>query len=328
MERYFMQYGSLPDINKPISRIVQGTIMISSAQREYSFDLLDSIYALGCNTFDMAHGYGSGDVERTFGAWMNERGLRDKIVILTKGAHPNADRKRVYPFDISSDLFDSLARLKTDYIDLYVLHRDDPTVPVEQIVDVLNEHKQAGRIHAFGGSNWNYERIAEANAYAAKHGLTPFVVSSPQFSLAEMMYEPWAGCISISGPSGEAARAWYAERDMALFTWSSLAGGFFSGRFNRDNLDSFTEYLDKLCVTSYCYEDNFKRLDHAIELAKAKGVTLAQIALAYIFNQGLNVFALVGCRSQEEFAANVAALDIKLTPEEVAWLDLRAPASM
>ncbi len=322
-----MHYGSLPGISKPISRLVQGTIMIGSAQRDYSFALLDSIYALGCNTFDMAHVYGNGDVERTFGEWMHARGLRDQLVILDKGAHPNADRKRVFPFDISSDLFDSLARLKTDYIDLYVLHRDDPTVPVEAIVDVLNEHKQAGRIHAFGGSNWNYQRLAEANAYAAKHGLTPFVVSSPQFSLAEMMQEPWAGCISISGRSGDEARAWYAAQGMALFTWSSLAGGFFSGRFNRQNLDSFTEYLDKLCVTSYCYDDNFQRLDRATQLAKDKDISLTQIALAYILNQGLDVFALVGCRSEEEFAMNVAALDIKLTPEEVAWLDLRAEAT-
>jgi aryl-alcohol dehydrogenase-like predicted oxidoreductase len=321
-----MQYGSLPGINKSISRLVQGTIMIGSAQRDYSFALLDSIYALGCNTFDMAHVYGNGDVERTFGAWLNERGLREKIVILTKGAHPNADRKRVFPFDISSDLFDSLARLKTDYVDLYVLHRDDPSVPVEQIVDVLNEHKQAGRIHAFGGSNWHVERVAAANTYAEKHGLAPLVVSSPQFSLAEMIQEPWAGCISISGPSGSSARDWYAAHNMALFTWSSLAGGFFSGRFSRENLDSFTEYLDKLCVTSYCYDDNFKRLDRATELANAKGVSLAQIALAYILHQGLNVFALVGCRTAEEFAMNAAALDITLTPDEIAWLDLRAEA--
>jgi aryl-alcohol dehydrogenase-like predicted oxidoreductase len=319
-----MQYGKLPGIDKPISRLVQGTVMIGSTQRDYSFALLDSIYALGCNTFDSAHVYGNGDVERTFGAWVQARGLRDQIVILTKGAHPNADRKRVFPFDISSDLLDSLARLKTDYIDLYVLHRDDPSVPVEAIIDVLNEHKQAGRIHAFGGSNWSHERVAAANAYAGDNGLTPFVVSSPQFSLAEMIREPWAGCISISGPSGAQARQWYASAGMALFTWSSLAGGFFSGRFNRENLNSFTEYLDKLCVTSYCYEDNFRRLDRAAQLAEAKGISLTQIALAYILNQGLNVFALVGCRSADEFAMNAAALDINLTPDEVAWLDLRA----
>src|SRR5207249_9101 len=144
--------------------------------------------------------------------------------------------------------YDSLARFKTDYIDLYLLHRDDPTVPVGPIIEVLNEHLKAGRIHAFGGSNWTYQRLQEANAYAAEHGLTPFVASSPNFSLADQIEPPWAGCISISGSQGTAARQWYVQQQMALFTWSSLAGGFFSGRFRRDNLQSFEKYLDKLCV--------------------------------------------------------------------------------
>jgi len=318
-----VQYSHLPSIGKPISRLVQGTVMISSRELEKSFALLDEVYALKCNTFDTAHGYGNGDSERTLGRWLSERGVREDVVIITKGAHPNADRNRVTPFDITSDLHDSLARLKVATIDLYLLHRDDPTVPVGPIVEVLNEHKEAGQIRAFGGSNWRHERIQEANAYAEAHGLARFVASSPQFSLAEMVRAPWKGCISISGPSGESARAWYQETRMPLFTWSSLAGGFFSGRFTRDNLDAFADYFDKLCVDSYCYEDNFRRLERATTLAEAKGLTLAQIALAYVMNQRLNVFALVGCRSGAEFAANVAALEVQLTSEEIAWLDLK-----
>ena len=318
-----MFYGHLPGIEKPISRLVQGTVMISSERLEYSFGLLDDTHALGCNCFDTGHLYGNGDCERVLGRWIDERGLREEIVILTKGAHFNADRNRVTPFDITSDLFDSLARLRTDKIDLYLLHRDDPAVPVGPIVEVLNEHKQAGRICAYGGSNWTQERIRQANAYAKAHDLTPFVVSSPQFSLARQYEEPWPDCVSISGPEGEQARAYYAETQIALFTWSSLAGGFFSDRFTRDNLDAFTAYLDLLCVKSYCQEENFLRLDRAKALAGRKGLSLPQVALAYVMNQPLNVFALVGCANGEEFAANVAALTVRLTPEELAWLDLR-----
>jgi aryl-alcohol dehydrogenase-like predicted oxidoreductase len=243
------------------------------------------------------------------------------VVIITKGAHHNADRKRVTPFDITADLHDSLARLKMNHIDLYILHRDDPDVPVGPIVEVLNEHCAAGRIGAFGGSNWSYERIAAANEYAAAHGLTPFAASSPQFSLAEMIEPPWDGCVSIGGPSGAAARDYYARTQVALFTWSSLAGGFFSGRFRRDNLDQFTTGLDSLCVKSYCYEDNFKRLDRAEQLAQEKGLTLPEIALAYSRNQPLNLFSLVGCKTPEEFADNIKALDIPLTSAEVRWLE-------
>lgn len=316
-----MKTTTLANIDKPVSRLVQGTVMISGSDETQEFRLLDEIHALGCTTFDTAHVYGSGANERAVGRWVNSRKLREKVVIIGKGAHHNQDRRRVTPFDITADIFDSLARFQFDYIDLYILHRDDPSVPVEPIVDVLNEHYQAGRIRAFGGSNWTHERIQAANAYAAKHNLQPFAVSSPNFSLAEQVKEPWAGCISISGTRGEAARRYYQETQLPLFTWSSLAGGFFSGRFSRDNLETFESYLDKLCVTSYCYEENFERLDRVKELAAQKNVSVPQIALAYVMHQPLNIFALVGCQSANEFAQNIAAMELGLTPEEVRWLE-------
>ena len=315
-----MEYGSVPGIDKPISRLVQGTVMITSAKPEESFALLDGIFELGCTTFDAAHIYGNGDCERTLGKWIRERGLRENIVVISKGAHHNADRKRVTPWDITSDLYDSLARLRTDYIDLYLLHRDDPDIAVGPIVEVLNEHHKAGRIHAFGGSNWSHERIKEANAYAAAHNLIQFAASSPNFSLADQIQPPWAGCLTISGAQGRAARNWYEQQNMPLFTWSSLAGGFFSGRFRRDNLESFEKPLDKLCVQSYCSEDNFQRLDRAQALASQKSLSIPQIATAYVMNQPLNIFALVGCQTRDEFAANLASSNLKLTPEEITWL--------
>jgi aryl-alcohol dehydrogenase-like predicted oxidoreductase len=321
-----MEYGHLPGIDKPISRLVQGTMPLDPGDPEESLALLDEVYELGCNTFDTAHVYGGGDRERLLGRWIKERGLREEIVVLTKGAHPNADRDRVTPFDITSDLHDSLARLNLETIDLYLLHRDDPAVEVGPIVEVLNKHQEAGLIAAFGGSNWSHERLQAANAYAETHGLTPFVASSPQFSLAEMVQPPWEGCISVGGPEGEAARAWYQETGMALFTWSSLAGGFFSGRFARDNLDSFESTSDVLCVGSYCYEWNFQRLDRTLALAQKRGLTVPQVALAYVLSHSLNVFALVGCRNRAEFEENLVALETGLSASEIAWLDLTADA--
>lgn len=318
-----MQYGYVPGIEKPISRLVQGSIMMSTQDYERGVPLFNRIVELGCTCFDTAHVYGNGDTERAFGRWLAESGVRDKIVILGKGAHHSQDRKRVTPFDISADIHDSLARMQVACIDLYVLHRDNPEVPVGPIVEVLNEHKAAGRIHAFGGSNWSHERIQEANAYAEAHGLTPFAVSSPNFSLAEQIQPPWEGCISISGPRQADARTFYQQSQMPLFTWSSLAGGFFSGRLRRDNLESFESYLDKLAVTSYANEDNFQRLERAQQLGEEKGLSIPQMAMAYVMSQPLNIFALVGCQTGEEFEANAKAADVRLTPEECAWLDLR-----
>ncbi len=320
-----MRYGNVPGVDKPISRLVQG---INPARRQgpqHGFALLDAGWEQGCTTFDTGRVYGGAD--RFLGDWLRERGVRDRAVILGKGAHHSQERRRVTPDDIRQDLETSLSELQTDHIDLYLLHRDDPGVPVGPLVEALNEHLRAGKIRAFGGSNWTHERIAEANAYAQAHGLVPFTVSSPNFSLAEQVQEPWAGCVSISGPQAEAARAFYRETGMPLFTWSSLAGGFFSGRLRRDNTDEFAAGPDKLTVTSYAYDQNFQRLDRVEELAREKNASVPQIALAYVMSQPLNVFALVGCRSGDEFAANVEAVDITLTPRELAYLDLRADSS-
>ncbi len=319
-----MEYGEVVGVGKPISRLVQGTVMLSEADQATSFALLDAVYALGCQTFDTAHSYGAGEKERVLGAWLQARGLRDEVVILGKGAHPVAGEPRVTPEAITADLEESLQRLGVERIDLYVLHRDNPALPVGPIVDVLNQHHRAGKIGAFGGSNWTAERVKAANEYAKAHGLVPFVVSSPNFSLAEQFRPPWPGCITVSGRQGDAAREWYRSQGIPLFTWSSLAGGFFSGRFRRDNLDQFTAYLDRNCIDAYAEEPNFQRLDRAQTLADERGLTIPQVALAFVLSQPDKIFPLVGCNTGEEFRQNVAALDVPLTAAELAWLDLRS----
>ena len=318
-----MEYGDIVGVGKRVSRLIQGAVMLNSEDRDGGFALFDIIYQTGCNTFDTAHVYGAGDSERVLGAWIADRGIREETVIITKGAHPNADRLRVTPFDIASDVHDSLARLGTDYIDLYLLHRDNPDVPVAEIVEAVNEHIQAGRIKAWGGSNWSHERIEAANAVAQEHGWTPMVASSPHFSLAEQREAPWAGCISISGPGGEAAREWYTKQQMPVLCWSSLSGGFFSGRYDRAAIETAPPYSDDPCIRCYGTAANVERLDRASELAREKGLTLPQIALAFVLNSPMNVYPLVGCATGDEFRANADVLTLKLTPEELDWLDLR-----
>lgn len=322
-----MLYGEVTGVNKPVSRLVLGTMIINTNELERSFDLLDVTFELGCTTLDTAHGYAGGRSEQAIGLWMEERGNRDKVVVLTKGAHPSAGRKRVTPEDIKSDLTDSLERLRTDYIDIYVLHRDDPDVPVGPIVECLNEHLAAGRVNSIGGSNWTHQRIQEANEYAEAHNLVNFVASSPNYGLAEQVDNPWGpGCVGISGPDHVEAREWYEKNQMAIFAYSSLGRGFFSGRLTRANSEEMMENkgVDGACRKAYCHEQNFQRLDRVEILAAEKGVTVPQIAVAYIMNEPLNVFALVGAANRDEFSANSEACELKLTPEETAWLDLRS----
>ena len=318
-----MRYGDLPFAPVRPSRLVFGTIPLKEKELEAGFDLLDAAFEAGYNAFDTAALYGGGTCERVLGRWMEARGNRDRVFVIGKGAHHNADRRRVTPVDITADLFDSLARQRHGHIDLHLLHRDDPDCDVGPIVEILNEHHAAGRIRAFGGSNWTAPRIAEANEYAEKHGLVPFAASSPNLSLAVQAQPPWADCLSLSGPDGAADRGWYRREGMPLFTWSSLAGGFFSGRLKRQNREKMGAELGRWFTDCYFTEENFERLDRARELAADKGVSVPQIALAWVLHQNLDIYALVAPRNARECRENAAVFDIELTAAELEWLDLQ-----
>jgi aryl-alcohol dehydrogenase-like predicted oxidoreductase len=307
-----MKYGYIAGLQKPISRLIMGTMIYSPGDMHFTCAMLDSFVSQGGNTLDTAHVYGDGDSERAVGEWMRLRGNRAEMVIVGKGAHPDEQGPRVNPAAIANDLEVSLDRLGTDYIDLYLLHRDDPTVPVGEIVTCLNEHYKAGRMRAFGGSNWSHQRLQEALEYALAHGLVPFVASSPNFSLAVMNEPPWPGTISATGEG----RDWYREQQFPLLAWSSQAQGFFTGRAAADN------YSDTEMVRVWYNAENFERLARATALGEQKGVSANTIALAYVLCQPFPTFALIGPRTIEETRTSIGALEIALTPEELQWLNL------
>jgi aryl-alcohol dehydrogenase-like predicted oxidoreductase len=230
----------------------------------------------------------------------------------------------VDPESIRGDLGESLQRLRTDYIDLYLLHRDDPAVPVGPIIEVLNQLRAAGRIILFGASNWSRERLEQAQEYAQRNGLSSFSVSSNQYSLAVQHDAPFPGTLSINTFPGDPEWEWYQKTQFPLLSWSSLARGFFSGKFTRDNLADFADRQSRISIRCYAREDNFLRLDRARELAGKRGSSVAQIALAYVFHQPLNCFAITGSVNPAHLRESVGALDVRLTERELAWLGLRA----
>jgi len=318
-----MEYGRIPGVDKAASRVAQGLMMLTENDLAGGFELLDAVYEGGITLFDSAHIYGGGQCDRVFGRWVAERGLREKVVLMDKCSHHHGEVNRVTPECITSDLNDCLERLNFETIDIFSFHRDDETQPVGPLVERLNEHVSEGKVRAFGASNWTHHRIAEANAYAAANGLAGFAVASPQYSLAECLEDPWGrGSVWIGGPRRRDARDWYQANQMPILSWSSLAGGFFSGRFSRDNVESFTDDADTRCVRCYCSEDNFRRLDRAGELAAEKGVDVAQIALAFLIRGPLNVFPLMAAWTLRQAADNAGACDFELTEADVAYLDL------
>jgi aryl-alcohol dehydrogenase-like predicted oxidoreductase len=309
-----MKYGQIRGLETPISRLVMGSMVCTTDNMELTCELLDAYVVAGGNCIDTAHIYGGGKSEMALGQWFAERSNREKIVLLDKGAHPYWTEPRVNPECIHQDITESLERLQSDYIDLYLLHRDDPTVPVGPIVACLHAEREAGRIRAFGGSNWTTERIQEANDYAAAQGLTPFAASSPHLSLAALNEAMWGGCLALD-PAG---KAWHTTHQFPLFPWSSQASGFFAGRFSPDDTGN------KDIVRVYYSEGNWERLRRARELAETKGCTANQIALAYVLHQPFPVYALIGPRTLAELQDSLPAVEIALTPEEMYWLNLEA----
>jgi aryl-alcohol dehydrogenase-like predicted oxidoreductase len=319
-----MKYGKIDGMDKKVSRIVFGTGSLTDKDDlNEEFAKLDTALEMGINTFDTSKIYGGGTAEIVLGKYFRARKNRSDIILISKGCYPAPWRRRVTPYDISSDLHDTLARVGTDYIDLYLLHRDDPTQPVGPLIETLYQYFKEGKILGCGASNWNVERIAEANEYAEKNGMRPFVLSSPNYSLAELYRSPWAhDSVSISGPENANTRAWYAREKMPVFAYSSLALGLFSGRITRKLFEESTESVDPMCAKAFCGDSNFKRLERASVLAQEIGVSIPQVALAYILNDEMDVYPVIGAASRSEIKSSAGSLDVKLTPKQRAWLNL------
>lgn len=309
-----MKTIKIPGGGKDISQLILGTMMLSPVAYAHSTELLDAFFDAGGNALDTAHGYGGGTSEMLIGLWMRQRGNRENVFLIDKGGHPNGrvPRPRLSPEELKSDLDESLIRLRADYIDLYMLHRDDPSIPVSTLIDYLNDEIRAGRIRAISASNWEPARIIAANAYATENGLSGFVSCSNNISLAVPMEPMWGGCVCVD----EKARAWHTESQFPLMPWSSQARGFFSGAFTPDTRDN------RDMVRVYYNDDNFKRLARATTLGEKRGYSAIQVSLAYAVQLPFPIFPIVGPANLEEMASSLGALSLELSPAELAWLNL------
>ncbi len=303
-----MTYGHIKGLDKPVSRFVMGCD--NQSNFSHAAVMFDEWFRVGGNTFDTSHIYGGGRPEKLLGEWIKSRGVRDQVVIISKGVHTPAN----FPKFLRPHMSESMERMQTDSVDLYICHRDNPDVPVGEWIDALNELRDLGWFKVAGGSNWSIERIAEANAYAADKGVEGMGVLSNNFSLARMIKPVWAGCIAASDP---ASREFLEANDMPNFAWSSQARGYFLPqglrmRLGQDNFESWDS------------PKNQQRRERAEQLAKTRSVSPINIAAAYVLNQSFPSFALIGPRELPELRTSLPALSITLTPQELAWLDLRA----
>lgn len=297
-----MKFGEIPHLGKPMPRIVVGTDFLMGQAPATSFASYDAYWEAGGRAFDTAHCYGANSC--IFEAWVTSRGVRKEVIYYDKGCHPYG-RKRVTREDMLSDIQVNHERLRVDFTDFFVLHRDDEDVPVGEIIDWLNEFKDQGLIGVFGGSNWTHHRIIAANEYAAAHGKQGMSVNNPTLSLAKQNVPIWDGCISLD----DDGRKWHAETEFPLCVWSSMARGYFA-------------YVDdKDVIRAYDDAANQARRARAEEYGKKHGLSAPQVALIWTLNVPGNVFALCGLRTKDNAVQTLEALEFEMSAEDHRWLE-------
>lgn len=320
-----MRYRDLAGLKPTPSQLVLGTGVFGSQLPEpEAFALLDAFAAGGGNFLDTAHVYaawlpnGAGASERTIGKWLKRTGARERIVVGTKGAHIDmkTGASRMRADCLAKDLEESLGRLQSPYIDLYWLHRDDPAVPVGEILGWLNEHLRAGKLRALGCSNWAPARIEEANRYAASNGLTGFCASQIGWALAwpQPAFDPK----SLTRYVDAETEAFHRRTGFTQVAYSSQANGFFSGRYG-PGLPP--EAQKPGVLRKYGSPRNYKRLAAATELAGRRGVSANQVALTGLLEQPFPFFAIVGPKNIEQLRDSLAAADLRLSADELAGLE-------
>ena len=291
-----------------LSRIICGTAYFGSElSREVSFDLLDTYYALGGRTIDTARVYGAwsdagiGASEAVIGAWLADRQPKD-ITLITKGAHPPAGDmtasrlSRDCILDDAARSAEALGRVP----DLWFLHRDDVTRPVEEIAESLAALVDAGLTTCVGASNWRTARIEVYNDYALSHGLPCFVCSQIQWSLAvttpEAYGDPTLVCMD------DAEYAWYKAHQFPVLAFSSQAKGFFSKAIV-GGLNALSEKAKKRFATP----ENLARLEQVRAECARTGRSPAAVVLSYITENEVPGCAIVGCSSVEQLKNSLSA---------------------
>lgn len=301
-----------------VSPLCIGTVNYgTSIDSKDAKDQLNRFVELGGNFLDTAHVYGDwvpgtrGRSERVIGEWLNETGLRHDIIISTKGAHPNISDmsiSRVNPDDIEKDLDESLLRLNTDYIDMYFLHRDNPDIPVEEVLDTLEKARTAGKIRYYGCSNWSLSRITEAINYAREQNATGFVCNQLMWSLADVNYNGIEDktLVLMDGDTYE----YHKKTGMNAMAYTAAAKGYFS-KLQRG------EPISPKISARYDMPSNKQIFDELIRTANQLNTDIIEVELAFLMHQEFTCVPIVSFSSLEQLDQGMRSCELELDEETV-----------
>ena len=314
-----MNYKRLGNSGLQVSRICLGMMTYGDpAKRAWSLPLEEAdpfvrrAIEAGINFFDTANAYSAGDSEIITGKLLKKYAAREDYVLATKvffsvgGNKPNGQglsRKHIF-----QAVHDSLKRLEMDYIDLYQIHRFDPNTPIEETMEALNDLVRAGLVRYIGASSMYAWQFAKMQNVAQRNGWTKFVSMQNHYNL--IYREEEREMIPLLTDSG-----------VGMIPWSPLARGVLTGNRTREGekLSKRAE-TDAFAETLYSASD-FDIVDRVGEIATARGVSNAQVALAWMLEKPYITAPIIGASKMQHLEDAIAALELKLTAEEVTKLE-------
>ena len=313
-----MKKMRIPGVDFPVSKICLGCAYLGSREsEELAFTLMDYYYDQGGRFLNTAHEYAEGASERTIGKWMKQRKRRSEMIVTSKGGEdryvPGA--LAMHRAELLEDVDESLMRAGFDYFDFYLLHVDDVTVPVEEVVSTMEEIRKSGKIRYYGCSNWTVARQQEAAAYAKAHGMSGFKIDEVEMNLAKINR---SNETCVSKWLDEEYIVHHKVSGMAVGAYSPIASGVLARLAKEGNTDSWSAHAKGWYDLPYNYEVA-KRLK---KLSEETGYSMIQLQLAYVLAEPYDfpVFAISGSASMEQLVENLKSVEISMTSDMIEFL--------
>jgi aryl-alcohol dehydrogenase-like predicted oxidoreductase len=315
-----MEYRTLGNSGTVVSTLCLGTMTFGAeSDEQVAHKQLDRFLEQGGNFLDTADVYADGESETIIGRWLAARsGVRDQVVVATKARFPMGDGLNEVGLSrvrLTRALDASLRRLGVDTIDLYQAHAWDPLTPIEETLRFFDDAVNAGKIQYVGVSNFIGWQLQKAALLARHLGLAPIVTLQPQYNLLQRAVEFELSQVCIN------------ER-IGILPWSPLGGGWLTGKYQRDSAPTGNTRLGEdpeRGMEAYARrnpeERTWRVIDAVGSVAKARGVSMAQVALAWLVDRPAVTSVILGARTLEQLDDNLGAAELHLSTEETARLD-------
>jgi aryl-alcohol dehydrogenase-like predicted oxidoreductase len=313
-----MEYVRLGRSGLKVAQVCLGTLTFGrEADEETAFRILDRYVDLGGNFIDTADGYSAGASETIVGRWLKRRALRDSIVLASKvywEMGPGPNDRGLSRLHILRAVEDSLKRLQSDVIDLYQIHQWDPDVPIEETMETLNDLLRQGKVRYVGSSNLTAWQLSAFLRASERHGWSCFVSNQPAYSAINRSIE------------NEILPLCH-QKGLGVITFNPLAGGMLTGKYARGApLPQGTRFEQhEVYCRRYYTDQTFDIVEQFMAAARQRGVTPAQLALAWVIAEPRVTCPIVGARNPEQLSDSLGAVHIRLSPEERAQLPAVLP---